>query len=160
MSLIADNIAEIKKNVRKAEKNPGGVSGQVELIAVSKTFAIEDIRPALEAGHRIFGENRVQESQLKWPVLRREYDNVELHLIGPLQSNKAKEAVAQFNVIHTVDREKIAKVLAKEARDQGRLLNYFVQVNTGMEPQKAGVAPEVAVEFVRRCRDIDVHSAV
>ena len=127
---------------------------EVTLIAVTKTFGADDIRPVLEAGHKAFGENRVQESQGKWPELREEFPDIELHLIGPLQSNKAADAVALFDVIHTVDREKIAKVLAKEMKAQGKSLELFVQVNTGEEEQKAGVPPKEAVAFVERCRDV------
>ena len=126
----------------------------VTLIAVSKTFDADAIRPALEAGHRVFGENRVQESQGKWPGLRDQFSDIELHLIGPLQSNKAADAVALFDVIHTVDREKIAKALASEISKQGKTPRLFVQVNTGEEPQKAGIAPEEAVAFVERCREV------
>ncbi|EFL89691.1 pyridoxal phosphate enzyme, YggS family [Ahrensia sp. R2A130] len=125
----------------------------VTLIAVSKTFDADAICPALEAGHRVFGENRVQESQGKWPELRAEFSDVELHLIGPLQSNKSADAVELFDVIHTVDREKIAKALAGEMKKQGKTPKLFVQVNTGEEPQKAGIAPKEAVAFVQRCRD-------
>ena len=126
----------------------------VTLIAVSKTFDADAIRPALEAGHRVFGENRVQESQGKWPGLREQISDIELHLIGPLQSNKAADAVALFDVIHTVDREKIAKALASEISKQGKTPRLFVQVNTGEEPQKAGIAPKEAVTFVERCREV------
>ena len=126
----------------------------VTLIAVSKTFDADAIRPALEAGHRVFGENRVQESQGKWPGLRDQFSDIELHLIGPLQSNKAADAVALFDVIHTVDREKIAKALASEISKQGKTPRLFVQVNTGEEPQKAGIAPEEAVTFVERSREV------
>lgn len=126
----------------------------VTLIAVSKTFDADAIRPALEAGHRVFGENRVQESQGKWPGLRDQFSDIELHLIGPLQSNKAADAVALFDVIHTVDREKIAKALASEISKQGKTPRLFVQVNTGEEPQKAGIAPKEAVAFVARCREV------
>lgn len=125
----------------------------VTLVAVSKTFDARDIRPVLEAGQRVFGENRVQEASAKWPALKGEFAGVELHLIGPLQSNKAAEAVALFDVIETVDREKIAAELAKEMRKQGRAPKLFVQVNTGLEPQKAGVDPREAAAFVARCRD-------
>ena len=128
----------------------------VTLIAVSKTYSAEAIRPAIEAGHRIFGENRVQESQGKWPELKQEHPDVELHLIGPLQSNKAKEAVALFDVIHTVDRKKIAASLRSEMAKQNRALRLFVQVNTGEEAQKAGVTPDEADKFIAYCRD-DLH---
>ena len=127
-------------------------ASSVALIAVTKTFEASDIRPVLAAGHRDFGENRVQEAQGKWPALKAEFADVRLHLIGPLQSNKAKEAVALFDAIHTLDRPKIAQAIADEMRKQGRKLQLFVQVNTGEEPQKAGVMPREAVNFVAMCR--------
>jgi pyridoxal phosphate enzyme (YggS family) len=124
----------------------------VELIAVSKTFDGEAIKPVLAAGQRVFGENRVQEAERKWPALKAEFPDVELHLIGPLQSNKAKEAVTLFDVIHTIDREKIARAIADEIAKQQRTLKLFVQVNTGEEPQKAGIMPREAKAFVALCR--------
>ncbi|TIN70958.1 MAG: YggS family pyridoxal phosphate-dependent enzyme, partial [Mesorhizobium sp.] len=135
---------------REAKREPGAVM----LVAVSKTFAAEDIRPVIEAGQRVFGENRVQEAQGKWPALKAAFPDIELHLIGPLQSNKTKEAVALFDVIETVDREKIAAELAKETARQGRAPKLYVQVNTGSEPQKAGIEPRDAVAFVKRCREV------
>jgi pyridoxal phosphate enzyme (YggS family) len=140
-------------DIRKAEAEYGRPEGAVTLIAVSKTFEADAIRPALEAGHRVFGENRVQEAMGKWPELRGSYDGIELHLIGPLQSNKAKEAVATFDVIHTVDRQKIAKALKAEMDKQGRDLPCFIQVNTGEEPQKAGMPPKEVDQFVKECKD-------
>lgn len=124
-----------------------------KLIAVSKTFASEDILPILEAGQIDFGENRVQEALGKWPALKEQFPDTILHLIGPLQTNKVKDAVALFDVIHSVDREKLAKALAKEFTATGRNLPVFVQVNIGEEPQKAGVAPTETVEFVNTCRE-------
>ncbi len=124
-----------------------------QLVAVSKTYGAQDIRPVLEAGQRQFGENRVQEASEKWPDLRTEYPDVELHLIGPLQSNKTAEAVALFDVIQTVDRPKIAAALAKECKAQGKVLLFYVQVNTGAEPQKAGILPEDADAFIATCLD-------
>jgi PLP dependent protein len=128
------------------------IPSTVKLVAVSKTYFAPDIRPILQAGQRAFGENRVQEANDKWPQLQSEYAGVELHLIGPLQSNKAAEAVALFDVIQTVDRMKIAVALAKEGQKQGRALRYYVQVNTGLEPQKAGIAPTEADGFIKICR--------
>lgn len=154
MSAVNQNLQNIRQTIEKAEKSNKRKIGSVKLIAVSKTFDVDEIRPALQAGQRVFGENRVQESQSKWPLLKREFEDVELHLIGPLQSNKAKEAVALFDVIHTIDREKIAKTVAREISGQDKPLELFVQVNTGLEPQKAGIAPGEAVEFVGRCRDV------
>ncbi len=125
----------------------------VRLVAVTKTHPAAAILPVLEAGHRIFGENRVQEAKSKWPGLRSRFPDLELHLIGPLQSNKASEAVALFDVIQSVDRDKIAAALAVECRKQGRQPRLFVQVNTGHEPQKAGLAPEEVDAFLIRCRN-------
>ncbi|HVK92523.1 MAG TPA: YggS family pyridoxal phosphate-dependent enzyme, partial [Mycoplana sp.] len=126
---------------------------RVELIAVSKTFDGAAIRPFLDAGQRVFGENRVQEAQAKWPELRASYDGIELHLIGPLQTNKAREAVALFDVIQTVDRDKLAGVLKAEMERAGRRLPVYVQVNIGLEPQKAGIAPDDVAAFVYFCRN-------
>jgi hypothetical protein len=148
-----DRLKRIKDEIVAAAKAAGRDSEGVELIAVSKTFDADAIRPVIAAGQRIFGENRVQEAERKWPPLRSEFPDVKLHLIGPLQSNKAKEAVAFFDAIHTVDREKIARAIASEMEKQGRQLELFVQVNTGEEPQKAGVMPREAAAFVALCRD-------
>ncbi|MDK9696569.1 MAG: YggS family pyridoxal phosphate-dependent enzyme [Siculibacillus sp.] len=151
---VADNLAEIRNRIARAERIAGRAAGSVTLVAVSKTFAAEEIRPAIASGQRVFGENRVQEAKAKWPALRAETADVELHLIGPLQSNKAAEAVELFDVIHTVDRDKIAAALAAEMTKQGRRLRLFVQVNTGLEAQKAGIDPREAVAFVARCREV------
>jgi PLP dependent protein len=123
------------------------------LVAVTKTHSAEHIRPVLEAGHRTFGENRVQEAKTKWPALRQEFPGLELHLIGPLQSNKAAEAVQLFDVIQTVDREKIAAALAAEIKKQNKAPKLLVQVNTGREPQKAGIDPDDCAPFLARCSD-------
>ena len=147
LQTVLNEIAEAEKQAKRPE-------GSVQLIAVSKTFDADQIRPVLEAGQRVFGENRVQESQGKWPQLRLGFPDTELHLIGPLQSNKTAEAVALFNVIHTVDREKIAAALAKEMTKQARTPKLYVQVNTGREEQKAGIDPHQAVAFVERCRSV------
>jgi pyridoxal phosphate enzyme (YggS family) len=128
------------------------IGGRAKLVAVSKTFAAEVIEPVLRAGQRIFGENRVQEAASKWPGLRAKFPDVELHLIGPLQSNKAAEAVALFDVIQTIDRPKIAEALAKEMVKAGKSLRCFIQVNTGLEPQKAGIDPVDVDGFVKRCQ--------
>ena len=143
----------VSLTIAKAEAEAKRPAGSVALVAVSKTFGADAIRPALEAGQRVFGENRVQEAMAKWPALKADFPDVELHLIGPLQSNKAKEAVALFDVIESVDRDKIAAELAKEMRKQGRAPELYVQVNIGSEPQKAGVGPREAAAFVARCRD-------
>ncbi|GLK74811.1 YggS family pyridoxal phosphate enzyme [Methylopila jiangsuensis] len=146
-------LAYVRAALAKAERAAGRPAGDVTLVAVSKTFDADEIAPVLDAGQRAFGENRVQEAKAKWPGLKERYDGVELHLIGPLQSNKAAEAVALFDVIESVDRPKIAEALAKEMAAQGRSPRLFVQVNIGSEPQKAGVAPEEADAFLARCRD-------
>ncbi|AGK59634.1 alanine racemase domain-containing protein [Hyphomicrobium denitrificans 1NES1] len=139
---------EIVTAAEAAKRSPA----DVELIAVSKTFDIDAVRPVLAAGQRVFGENRVQEAERKWPVLKSGFADIELHLIGPLQSNKAKDAVALFDVLHTIDREKIARAIANEISRQQRALRLFVQVNTGEEPQKAGVMPREAKAFVEFCQ--------
>ncbi|MFN3636384.1 MAG: YggS family pyridoxal phosphate-dependent enzyme [Rhizobium rhizophilum] len=137
----------------KAAEEAGREPDSVSLVAVSKTFDAEHIRPTIDAGQRVFGENRVQEAQGKWPALKAETPELELHLIGPLQSNKAQDAVALFDVIETVDREKIARALAEEAKRQQRQVRFYIQVNTGLEPQKAGIAPDDVASFVVLCRD-------
>lgn len=154
MSDAVARLNEVRANIEKAERAAKRAAGSVTLVAVSKTFDAGDIRPVIEAGQRIFGENRVQEAMGKWPALKADFPDLELHLIGPLQSNKTKEAVALFDVIETVDREKIAAELAKEIARQGRAPKLYVQVNTGSEPQKAGIEPTEAVAFARRCRDV------
>ncbi len=148
-----DRLQTVLADIRSAEESFCPDADTATLIAVSKTFPAENIRPVLDAGQKVFGENRVQEAMGKWPDLRNDYPEIELHLIGPLQSNKAKEAVATFDVIHTVDREKIAKALKAEMTKQDRDLPCFIQVNTGEEPQKAGVAPNDTDAFVRYCKD-------
>ncbi len=149
----ATRLAAVRDRIATAARGVGRDPAGVHLIAVSKTFAAADILPVLEAGHRLFGENRVQEAQGKWPELRARYLDIELHLIGPLQSNKTREAVELFDAIHTIDRPKIAKSLAEEMARTGKRLQLFVQVNTGEEPQKAGVSPREAAAFVALCRD-------
>ena len=146
-------LEAIKARIAAAETAAKRPVGSTHLIAVSKTYFAPDIEPVLEAGHRVFGENRVQEAMQKWPDLRSRYAGIELHLIGPLQSNKAKEAVALFDCIHTIDRPKIARAIAVEYAKQGRRLDLFVQVNTGEEPQKAGIAPKETAAFVAMCRN-------
>jgi pyridoxal phosphate enzyme (YggS family) len=146
-------LRAVRERISKAAQGVGCDPARVRLIAVSKTFGETDILPVLAAGHRLFGENRVQEAKAKWPALKARYPDVELHLIGPLQSNKAREAVALFDAIHTIDRPKIAKVVAEEMARAGKRLKLFVEVNTGEEPQKAGVMPREAVAFVTMCRN-------
>ena len=149
---INENLSAIVARIDAARKAAVKPAPATTLIAVSKTHGPEDILPALVAGQRVFGENRVQEAQGKWPALRAEYADIELHLIGPLQSNKAREAVALFDAIHTLDRPKLAAALAKEIDRAGRHPKLYVQVNTGAEPQKAGVLPQEADAFIASCR--------
>jgi pyridoxal phosphate enzyme (YggS family) len=146
-------LAAVEAEIARACKESRRERSAVTLIAVSKTFAADAIRPVILAGQRVFGENRVQEAKAKWPTLTSEYPDVALHLIGPLQSNKAKEAVALFDAIHSVDRPSICQALAKEIESQNRHPLLFVQINTGEEPQKAGVAPGDADAFLASCRD-------
>ena len=149
----AERLAFVRAEIRKAALAHDREPQDVTLIAVSKTFPAEAIVPVLDAGQRVFGENRVQEAKAKWPALRERYADAELHLIGPLQSNKAREAVALFDAIHTVDRPKIAEALASEIAKQGRTPKLFIEVNTGGEEQKAGVPPEDADAFIAACRE-------
>ena len=149
----AERLDTIRAEIRKAALGNGRDPASVTLVAVSKTFPAAAILPALEAGHRVFGENRVQEAKAKWPALRARFPDLELHLIGPLQSNKAREAIELFDAIHTVDRPKIAMVLAEEIARQDKRLRLFIEVNTGGEEQKAGVPPEAADAFIRECRE-------
>lgn len=151
---ISEALGRVRVAIDGAIEETGREAGSVRLIAVSKTFPVEDVRAAIAAGQLVFGENRVQEAASKFPELKAEFPALELHLIGPLQSNKAREAVALFDVIHTVDREKIAAALSAEIKAQGRAPKLLVQVNTGEEPQKAGIPPREAVDFVRRCREV------
>ncbi|MGN6550404.1 MAG: YggS family pyridoxal phosphate-dependent enzyme [Pararhizobium sp.] len=152
MDDAAEGLDDVRARVGKAAREAGRAAESVRLTAVSKTFDAAAIRPVLGAGQRIFGENRVQEAKAKWPALKAEFPDVELHLIGPLQSNKAAEAVALFEAIETIDREKIAAAVAAEIARQGRRPALYVQVNTGLEPQKAGIDPREAARFVERCR--------
>ena len=145
---LASVRREIAQACADARRDPAGVT----LVAVSKTFGPEAIAPVLEAGQRVFGENRVQEATAKWPALRAKHPATELHLVGPLQSNKAREAVALFDAIHSVDRPSLCQALAKEIARQGRTPLLFVEVNTGGEPQKSGILPQEADAFVERCR--------
>ena len=146
-------LSEVEARIAAAATAAKRKASSVRLIAVSKTFDARAILPTLEAGHRRFGENRVQEAKGKWPALRQQFPDLELHLIGPLQSNKAREAVELFDVIHSIDRPKIAKAVADEMARLGKRLELFVQVNTGEESQKAGVLPRDAAQFVAYCRD-------
>lgn len=149
----AARLAEIEAEIAAAAAEAGRNPADVHLIAVSKTFGTEEIEPVLAAGHRRFGENRVQEAKGKWPALKARYPGTALHLIGPLQSNKTKEAVELFDAIHSIDRPKIARAIAEEMARQERQLQLFVQVNTGEEPQKAGVLPAELPALLALCRD-------
>jgi pyridoxal phosphate enzyme (YggS family) len=140
---------EIARACRDAGRDPAGVT----LVAVSKTFGAEAIVPVIAAGQSVFGENRVQEAKAKWPSLLADHPAIELHMIGPLQSNKVKEAVALFAAIHSVDRPSLCEALGKEIVKQGRKPKLFVEINTGAEPQKAGVLPQDADAFLAKCRD-------
>jgi hypothetical protein len=148
-----ERLAAVREAVARAARDSGRDPADVTLMAVSKTFPAEAIEPVLAAGHRIFGENYVQEAKAKWPALRERYPGVELHLIGPLQSNKAKEAVALFDAIHSLDRPSLAEALAKEIARQDRRPRLLVQVNTGEEPQKGGVLPRETDAFLEACRE-------
>lgn len=147
-----DRLALVRARMARAARDAGRDPQSVTLVCVSKTFGAEDIAPVIAAGERVFGENRVQEALEKWPALKARHPELELHLIGPLQSNKAHDAVLFFDVIETVDRDKIAKALAAEIQKTSRHPKLFVQVNTGAEPQKAGVLPQDADRFIASCR--------
>ena len=150
---MVPNYSNVRERIEAAAKLAGRNASEIDLVAVSKTYFDDKIEPVIQAGQRIFGENRVQEAQQKWPALKQKYPDIELRLIGPLQSNKAADAVALFDIIESVDREKIARTLAKEMKKQKRDLKCYIQVNTGLEPQKAGIEPERLDDFVGLCRD-------
>ena len=149
----ASGLARVRAEIARACRAAGRDVAGVTLVAVSKTFGAEAIEPVIAAGQRVFGENRVQEAKGKWPALTARHAGIELHLIGPLQSNKAKEAVALFDAIHSVDRPSLCEALAKEISRQGRQPVLFVELNTGAEPQKAGVLPQDADAFLAACRN-------
>ena len=149
---LTDITTRIAKAAREADRDPAGIT----LIAVSKVQPNERVEAVLKEGHRSFGENRVQEAAGKWPDFRETYDGIDLHLIGPLQSNKARQAFELFNAIHTLDRPKLATTFARLAQEMGQCPPLFIQVNTGEEPQKAGIAPAETDAFVQECRDLDL----
>ncbi len=151
--VIGANLAAIRGRIAAAASAVGRPPAAVTLVAVSKTHPADAVRAALDAGQRVFGENRVQEALGKFPALRDEFPDLTLHLIGPLQTNKVKDAVAHFDVIETVDRPHLAEVLAREMTRSGRHLPCFIEVNTGEEPQKAGILPDAADAFIGDCRD-------
>ena len=150
------SLSEIKTRIRSAEELAGRQAGSVKLIAVSKVQPNAHVQAVLEQDHRLFGENKVQEAQGKWPMFKEQFTDVHVHLIGPLQTNKIKPAVELFDTIHTVDRPKLARKLAVEIQAQGKSPDMFIQINTGEEPQKAGISPEDADAFIQECRDLDL----
>jgi pyridoxal phosphate enzyme (YggS family) len=150
---VSERLAAVKARIAEVAREAGRDPASVTLVAVSKSHPAELARQALAAGQRVFGENRVQEAKAKWPALRAEFPDVMLHLIGPLQTNKVRDALALFDVIETVDRPHLAEALAKEMARTGRRPLCLVEVNTGEEPQKAGVLPAEADAFIRHCRD-------
>ncbi len=150
------SLQDIKSRITNAETRAGRKAGSVTLIAVSKTQPDARVKAALQQGHRCFGENRMQEAAGKWPGFRAQYDRIDLHLIGPLQTNKARQAMELCNAIHSLDRVKLAHGLARLAQERGACPDLFIQVNTGQEPQKAGVLPIDADGFVATCRDMDL----
>ena len=150
------SLAEIKKLINKAEVNSSVATGSVKLIAVSKVQPNDRIKSVLDQGHRVFGENRIQEAQSKWPAFKGQYDDIELHIIGPLQSNKTRAAMEIADSIHTLDRPKLARNIARLAQELGNCPELFVQVNTGEEQQKSGVLPKETEAFVKECLDMDL----
>ena len=150
------SLAEIKKLINKAEVNSSGPIGRVKLIAVSKVQPNDRIESVLDQGHRVFGENRIQEAQSKWPAFKAQYEDVELHIIGPLQTNKTRAAMEIADSIHTLDRPKLARNMARLAQELGKCPELFVQVNTGEEQQKSGVLPKETEAFVKECLNMDL----
>jgi PLP dependent protein len=151
--VIAGNLAAVRERIAAASRAAGRAPATVTLVAVSKTHPVAGLRAAYACGQRFFGENRVQEALTKFPMLRREFSDLVLHLIGPLQTNKVRDAVAHFDVIETIDRKRLAEALAHEMARMGRRLSCLVEVNTGEEPQKPGIMPEAADEFIDDCRN-------
>nr|WP_319948552.1 YggS family pyridoxal phosphate-dependent enzyme [uncultured Shimia sp.] len=150
------SLAEITSRIHKAEQTAGRPIGATQLIAVSKVQPNARVQAVLESGHRLFGENKVQEAAGKWPQFREQYDGVSVHLLGPLQTNKARQAMDLFEAIHSLDRPKLANTLARLAQDMGKCPDLFIQVNTGQEPQKAGSLPADADAFIAECRSMDL----
>jgi len=150
------SLSEIREKIARAEADAGRAPGSVSLVAVSKVQPAERVEAVLEEGHRLFGENRVQEAADRWPPFQERYDGISLHLVGPLQTNKARQAVEMFDAIHSLDRPKLARTLARLAQETGGCPELFVQVNTGEEPQKAGVLPGNADDFVAECRALEL----
>ena len=150
------SLAEITARLRKAEVAAGRPEGATQLIAVSKVQPNERVEAVLDEGHRLYGENKVQEAAGKWPAFRERFEGVKVHLIGPLQTNKARQAMQLFEAIHSVDRPKLAQTLARLAQELGQCPDLFIQVNTGEEAQKAGILPADADAFIAECRDLDL----
>ena len=150
---MTSNLNTIKSKIAEAAVTAGRYEKDVTLVAVSKVHVAETIIPVLEAGQRIFGENRVQEAAEKWPALREQFDGVELHLIGPLQTNKVRQAIHLFDVIETVDRPKLARALSRIFEEENKHCDVYIQVNTGLESQKAGIAPDDADAFIDQCKN-------
>lgn len=150
------SLSEITEAIAKAEKDAGRAPGSVSLIAVSKQQPDARVEEVLDEGHRVFGENRVQEAAGKWPGFRENYDGIELHIIGPLQSNKVRQAMELAQAIHSVDRPKLAQTIARIAQEEGHCPDLFIQVNTGEEEQKAGILPKDADAFITECRGLDL----
>jgi len=150
--IVDSPLARVREQIARACADAGRDPACVTLVAISKTFGSDAIESVIAAGQRVFGENRVQEAKTKWPSLQQRYSGIELHLVGPLQSNKAKDAIALFDAIHSLDRESLASALAKEIARQGRKPTLFVEVNTGAEPQKSGVLPQDTDAFIANCR--------
>lgn len=150
------SLAEITARMHKAEEAAGREVGSTRLIAVSKVQPNERVAAVLQKGHRLFGENKVQEAAGKWPDFREEFGDIEIHLIGPLQTNKARQAIQLFDAIHSVDRPKLANTLARLAQEMGQCPEVFIQINTGEETQKAGVLPKDADAFILECRNLDL----
>ena len=157
MNDIAANFQDIIRQIRKAERSAGREEGAARLMAVTKTQGEETLKAALSTGHRLFGENKVQEAQAHWHDLKTKHPDIELHLIGPLQTNKVKDAVALFDCIQTLDREKLADALAADMQKQGRNIPCLIQVNTGEEEQKAGIAPRDLAGFVSYCKSLGLN---
>ena len=150
------SLIDIQNRIAKAESDAGRSDGSTQLIAVSKVQPNDRVEAVLQQGHRLFGENKVQESAGKWPAFRESYQGVAVHLLGPLQTNKARQAMGLFEAIHSLDRPKLATTLARLAQEMGQCPDLFIQVNTGQEPQKAGIMPADADGFVAECRALDL----
>lgn len=150
---MTSNLVEINEKISLAAKTAGRNANDIHLVAVSKVHIAETIRPVLKAGHKLFGENRVQEAAQKWPALKADYPDIELHLIGPLQTNKVRQAIQLFDVIETVDRPKLARAIARICEEEQKKVEIYVQVNTGLEDQKAGASPDEVDGLIQLCRD-------